>query len=227
MHSRRQKVKGVIFDLDGTLIDSLGAFAEALNRAIKLFGLEPITDERVAHFLDKGSRLSELLLELFPTIFQDAGKRTTCENEIRKAYIELEKQKVLLKAGARRTLQLLKERGIKTGIVTRRMTTGENKWQELQRLNIRHLVDVMVTAADALAKPAPDGLAKCTKQLGLSMDECVFVGDSTIDVMAGKKAGIRTIAVHTGVASKDLLAELQPDRIIPDLSMLILYLNEL
>ena len=139
----------------------------------------------------------------------------------------MEAQKVLLKPEVKRTLQSLKERKFKIGIVTGRMTKGEQKWHELRRLNIHQFIDAMVTGAEAAPKPAPDGLIKCIKELGLSAGDCVFIGDSRVDVIAGKKAGVRTIAIHTGVADKKLLAEQRPDCILADLSLLFSCLGEL
>ncbi len=226
MPSRRQKIKGVIFDLDETIIDSLGAYTEAFNTAMRIFGLAPVTDERIAYFLDQGLRLGEILLGLFPSVFEEDRKRQTGEDEIRKAYLGLEAQKVRLKPGVKRALQSLKERGVKIGIVTGRMVSGERKWRELRRLNIHQFIDVMVTAAEAPAKPAPDGLIKCIRELELSAEECVFVGDSSVDVIAGKKAGVMTVAVHTGVASKERLTEQGPDYVLADLNLLSSCLNE-
>jgi phosphoglycolate phosphatase len=224
---RPQKIKGVIFDLDQTIIDSLGALTEAFNTGTGKFGLEPVTGERITHFLDEGLRLGEILLELYPSVFEEDGKRQACGDVIRKAYFELEPRRVLLKPGVKRTLQFLKERGVKIGIVTGRRSKGERKWLELRRLNIHQFVDIMVTGAEAAPKPAPDGVTKCVNELGLSPEECVFVGDSTVDIMAGKRAGVRTIAVHTGVADKELLTEHGPDYVLPDLNSLFSLLSEL
>ena len=227
MPFRKQKIKGVIFDLDETIIDSLGTYTEAFNIGTRIFGLEPVTEERIAHFLDKGFRLGKILLELFPSVFEDDRNRQACEDEIRSAYLELEAQKVMLKPGVKRTLQSLKNRGVKIGIVTGRMTRGERKWLELRRLSIHQFVDSMVTGAEAPAKPAPDGLIKCIKELGLSVEECIFVGDSRVDVIAGRKAGVKTVAIHTGVAGKELLAEEGPDYLLSNLNLLFSHLNEL
>jgi len=168
-----------------------------------------------------------MLLELAPSVFKEEGKRGICENEIRRAYVELEPKGVILKPGVKRTLQLLKDRGMKIGIVTGRRSQGERKWLELRRLNIHRFIDAMVTGAEAPAKPSPDGLITCIQELGLSAEECVFVGDSRIDVMAGKRAGVRTIAVHSGVAGRELLAEQEPDCILADLESLSSYIGEL
>ena len=227
MSSSQQRIKGVIFDLDETIINSLGTYTEAFNRGTRIFGMEPVTDEVIANFLDEGLRLGQMLLELFPSVFEEERKRRTCEDEIRKAYLELEAQTVLLKPGVKRTLQSLKKMGVKIGIVTGRRTQGERKWLELRRLNIYKFIDAMVTAAEAPAKPAPDGLIKCINELGLSAGECVFVGDSRVDVLAGKNAAVKTVAVHTGVASKELLAEQEPDYVLANLNSLFSYISEL
>ena len=124
MPARRQKIKGVIFDLDETIIGTLGAYTEAFNRGTGAFGLEPETAQRIARFLDEGLRLGQILLELSPSVFKEERRRQACEAEIRKVYLELQVQQVLLKPGVERTLQSLKERGFKIGIVTGRMTQG-------------------------------------------------------------------------------------------------------
>ena len=134
---------------------------------------------------------------------------------------------VSLKPRVYQTLQSLKAMEFKIGIVTGRATKGEHKWSELRRLNISQFIDIIVTGFEALAKPAPDGLEMCIKELGLCAKDCVFVGDSRVDIIAGKKAGVRTIAVHSGVADKELLVQQQPDRVLADLSSLISCIGEL
>jgi HAD superfamily hydrolase (TIGR01509 family) len=222
-----REIKGVIFDLDQTLIDSLGAFTEAFNRGVKRFGLAPVAQESLASFLDKGWRMGKMLLEAFPSVFNEEGARKACEDEIRKAYLKLEPENVVLKSGVRRTLSSLKEKGIKIGIVTGRMSRGDGKWRELRRLNIHQYVDAMVTAAEAPAKPAPDGLILCVNALGLEAENCVYIGDSRLDVRAGKKAGLLTVGIQNGVAGKELLAEEGPDYMVDEISELLSHLPEL
>src|SRR5512139_3795036 len=98
-------IKAVIFDLDETIISTLEAYTEAFNRGIRTFNLEPVPAEKIARFLDEGYRLSKMLLELLPSVFQDDRKRRLCEEEIRKTYVELEPQKVSLKPDVEPTLQ--------------------------------------------------------------------------------------------------------------------------
>ena len=105
------------------------------------------------------------------------------------------------------------------------MTRGENKWTELKRLGIREYIECQVTAAEAAPKPAPDGLLKCANDLGLAPDTCLFIGDSRVDITAGKNAGMKTAAISGGVAQKEKLQALKPDYIFKDLESLRLYLS--
>jgi HAD superfamily hydrolase (TIGR01509 family) len=222
-----QKIKGVIFDLDQTLIDSLQAFTEAFNRGIKQFGLDPVAQEKLASFLDKGWRMGRMLLETYPSVFSGEETLKACQDGIRKAYLELEPEMVVLKSGVKRTLRSLKEKGVKIGIVTGRMSKGDGKWLELRRLNIHHYVDAMVTAAEAAAKPAPDGLILCVKALGLLTQECVYIGDSRLDIRAGKEAGLLTVGIRSGVAGEGLLVKEGADYIVGEVSELLSCLSEL
>lgn len=221
------KIKGVIFDLDQTLIDSLQAFTEAFNRGIKRLRLDPVAEEMVASFLDNGWRMEKMLSEAFPSVFFEEETRKQCRDEMRRAYLELEPKKVVLKSGVERTLRSLKEKGVKIGVVTGRMSKGDGKWLELRRLNIHQYIDAMVTAAEAAAKPAPDGLILCAKALGLLTEECVYVGDSRLDIRAGKEAGLLTVGIQTGVAGKELLVKEGPDYIVGEVSELLSCLSEL
>ncbi len=82
------------------------------------------------------------------------------------------------------------------------------------------MVDAVVTAGETRPKPDPASLLKCALDLNLSLDECVFVGDSRADIIAARSAGVTSIAIPTGVASRQDLAEEQPHYIIDSLAML-------
>jgi HAD superfamily hydrolase (TIGR01509 family) len=219
-------LKGVIFDLDETLIDSLEVYTEALNQGTRILGLKPVEKQEVAYLLDRGLRLGEILASLFPQNFTEEVPRRQCQEEIRRWYLQTGIEKVELKPGVKPVLQALKGMGFKIGIVTGRMTQKENKWLELQKLGIAEFIGSLVTASEAAPKPAPDGLIKCLHELGLSPGECIFIGDSRVDVMAGKAAGLKTVALHGGISDRNSLAELKPDYILPDLDSLLFYLTE-
>jgi phosphoglycolate phosphatase len=213
------EIKGIIFDLDGTLIDSLETYTRALNRGIEKFNLGPILKEELATFLNKGLGVRSILSELYPFLAKEAIAQ--CNEEMIKAYLELvEDESVLLRPGVKEVLPQLKEMGLKIGIVTGRMTTGEQKWLELRRLGIEQFIEAIITGADAPRKPAPDGVIRCVNELGLSPEECIFVGDSQVDIISGKAAGTRTIAVCGGVVDEESLASKGPDVLISNLSEL-------
>ncbi len=214
------KIKGVIFDLDGTLIDTLEGYIEAFNHGIKRFGLEPISREKLATFLNRALALETILIEIFPATFQDNEARSQCLAEIVDAYFELQERNVSLKPGVAEVLSQLKETGVKIGIVTGRTTSGETKRLELRRLGIDQFIDCMVTAAEAPRKPAPDGIIKCAQQLGLSPAECIAVGDSQADIITGKAAGLITVAIAGGVATEEALRQEKPDYVISNLAQL-------
>jgi len=211
-------IKGVIFDLDGTLIDSLETYCMAFNRIVERYGLKPIDIREISDFLNQFISLEQLLEKLYPSLGPDEIQDFMLE--MRKEFIALAKHHITLKPDAREVLISLKDKGMKIGVATGRMSRGDGKWRELKNLGINILVDTVVTAGETKPKPDPASLIKCAEQLALSLDECIFVGDSTVDVIAGKNAGVKVIAIPSGVATREQLSEEKPDFFIDSLSNL-------
>ena len=214
------RIKGVIFDLDGTLIDSLETYTRALNQGLSEFNLGPVSKQELAVFLNQAVGIDKILQELFPFLSEDRETRRHCLDEILRAYLEQEEKGITLKPGCKEVLSLLQGMGLKIGIATGRTTSGDRKWLELRRLNIDHFIDAMITGAEAQRKPAPDGVIKCIEELGLAAQDCVFVGDSQADIVTGKAAGVITIAIATGVAKQEALSQEGPNAIISSLTEL-------
>lgn len=215
---RINKIKGVIFDLDGTLIDTIDTFTRAFNHGVGQFGFEPVSKEKVAEFMNDGVPLDKILSELFPATFDRKESAERFREEIKKAYLEFEEDGVTLIPGAKEVLSRLKEMGFKIGIVTARLSSGEAKWRDLIRLGIDHYIDAMVTGGEAERKPAPGSLLECIKKLGLSPAECVMVGDSRVDILTGRAASVITIVLPNGVASREILSRDKPDIIMDSLT---------
>ena len=212
------KIKGVIFDLDGTLIDSLETYSMAFNRIVERYNLKPIDIRELSDFLNQFISLEQVLKKLYPPL-----KPHTIQEfmrEMKKEFIALSKHYITLKPHTREVLLSLKEQGMKIGVATGRMSRGDGKWRELKHLRIDSLVDTVVTAGETKPKPDPSSLIRCAEQLGLSPKECVFVGDSRADVIAGRSAGVKVIAIPSGVASKEQLADEMPDFVLDSLSTL-------
>lgn len=211
-------IKGVIFDLDGTLIDSLDTYNLAFNRTVKRYRLKPVDIREMADFLNQFLSLNQLLTQLYPSLSPD--EITTFMTEMKNEFIALSKDHITLQPHVKEVLQKLKEQGIKIGVATGRMSIGNSKWRDLKNLGIDCLVDVVVTGGETKPKPDPASLLKCCQDLGIPLTECIFVGDSRADVIAGKSAGVQVIAVSTGVASRDQLAEEMPDYMMDSLALL-------
>ena len=220
-------IKGVIFDLDGTLIDSLGALTHVFNEVILTFDVGPISKERLATYLNRAYGLEEMLLELAPHAFNNKDVIRKSMDDMRKAYYRIEKESVCLIPGAQEVLSSLKMKGLKLGIVTARKSFGEVKWRELRRLNISQFIDAMVTGAEAPRKPAPDGIIKCLKELRLSPQESIFVGDTQMDIIAGNRANVRVVAISTGIVEMEKLAAEKPTALIKNLTQLVATIQEL
>lgn len=213
-----KKIKGVIFDLDGTLIDSLETYSMAFNRIVKRYKLKSIDIREMADFLNQFLSLEQLLKKLYPSLTSEEiqGFMT----QMRKEFITLSKHHITLKPHVKEVLFSLKDQGMKIGVATGRMSRGDGKWRELKHLGIDSFVDIIVTAGETKPKPDPASLIKCAEQLGVSLKECVFVGDSRADVIAGRSARVKVIAIPSGVASRDELVEEMPDFLIDCLSKL-------
>ena len=212
------KVKGVIFDLDGTLIDSLEAYRMAFNTTVARYNLKPIDIRELSDFLNQFLSLEQVLKKLYPSLKPETIQEFMME--MRNEFIALSKHFITLKPHVREVLLSLKEQGMKIGVATGRMSTGDGKWRELKNLRIDSLIDAVVTAGETKPKPDPSSLIRCAEQLGLSPKECVFVGDSRADVIAGRSAGVKVIAIPSGVASREQLAEEVPDFVLDCLSTL-------
>jgi HAD superfamily hydrolase (TIGR01549 family) len=213
-----KRLSGVIFDLDGTLIDSLTAYTLAFNRTVDRHRLLPINLHEMSDLLNQFISLDDMLHRTYPHL--GAEKRAAFMTEMRNEFIALAPDHITLQPYAKEVLGELREQGMKIGIATGRMSDGSSKWRELRNLRIDSLIDAVVTAGETRPKPDPASLIKCVFDLGLTPDACVFVGDSRADIIAARSAGVISIAIPTGVASRQDLAEEQPQYIIDSLAML-------
>ena len=218
-----RSIKGVIFDLDGTLINSLDTYNMAFNHTAERHNLPAVNIREMADFLNQFVTLDQLLLTLYPAL--SPHDITAFTRAMKAEFIALSKDHITLQPHAREVLLILKDAGIKRGVATGRMSVGKGKWRDLKNLGIDTLIDAVVTAGETKPKPDPASLITCTEELGLSRSECVFVGDSRADVIAGKRAGVQVIALTTGVATKDQLAEEKPDSMLDSLSSLPAHLQ--
>lgn len=205
-------VRGVIFDLDGTLIDSFEAIREGFNSTLPLYGLSPLTLEETKSVV--GTPLRDTLAEMVGE--ENADEATVI---FRKRYKEVYLEKTLPMPYADEIINKLFEKGLRLGVAT-------NKHGGFSRKIIEHLgwgdiITSVVGEGDTpKSKPEPDMIFENLKNLSLDSEETLFIGDSPVDLKTGENASVKTIAVPTGHHSREMLLEAGATVVIEDLSHL-------
>jgi len=183
------EIKAVIFDLDGTLADSKETIVELFQRLFTEFGFPTPTPARILEIEQFGRRrIIELILpeekrgdgELRARMFERCGVLA------REVLVKIKPAK-----GAGETLAWLKKRGVKVALATNRGSTTEDL---LRLLGLRGYFDAVVTSEHVRdPKPHPESLLLALERLGAKPGEALFVGDSGVDLEAGRAAGIKTV----------------------------------
>jgi phosphoglycolate phosphatase len=197
-------VKLVIFDLDGTLVNAYPAVSQSVNYTLGSLGFAPRTHGDIKRSVGGGDRklmvhfVGEKLAAQALAIYRPHHTKAL------KA-----KGAVRLLPGALGTLKFLKGRGYKLAIASNRPTKFTRII--LKTLDVLKFFD-MVLCADRAEKPKPypDILWAIAKRLKMAKTEVLYVGDMTIDIHCGHRAGIRVVAVSTGSSSKKELKDLKP-----------------
>lgn len=194
------RYKTVLFDLDGTLLDTLEDMTDALNRTMRKFGLPERTLKEVRSFVGNGARR---LIELA------TGAEGERLEEILAVYKKDYDENYLIKTapypGILELLKTLRQNGVRTGVVSNK---PDSTVQELSEALFQELADVSVgEKAGIRRKPAPDTVLAAMEQLGASKADTVYVGDSEVDIATARAAGIPCISVTWGFRDRDVLIE--------------------
>ena len=114
-----KQIRGVIFDIDGTLIDSFSAFTSVFNKGISQFDLRPVSQQFLTQSLKKGANLGEMLQMVFP-LQTDESLIQRCKGEILEHFLKIEASEVKPFSGINELFSNLIDRGLKIGIATGR-----------------------------------------------------------------------------------------------------------
>ena len=203
-------VDAVIFDLDGTLIDSIGAYFGLVEEVCCQLALSIPSHEVILEVARSGD-LHKILPE--EIIGGKDGVIDQAVTIIRENFPRMFEDNVCLVPGAANILEQLHAQGMKIGIVTsthRRFIDG--KMSPLRRAGVADLIESVICIEDVVRfKPEPDPLLECAVRLGVAAGRSVYIGDSYIDIKAGKAAGMKTVGVLTGMDSYERLKEEEPD----------------
>jgi pyrophosphatase PpaX len=208
------RYRTVLFDLDGTLIDSVALIRESHRHAVRTVLGEDWEDERLVAnvgrpLLDQMAAFSPERSEELYAVYREWNHANTAAL-------------LLAYAGIEGALLELRAAGRRLGIVTSKSRDAVAlAWEVLPEL--RGLFDVVMAAEDSERhKPAPDPVLGALERLGAAPEGACYVGDSPFDIESGRAAGVFTIAVTWGFFARDALEAAGPDRVVETPADLVL-----
>lgn len=193
----------VIFDLDGTLVDSLPGIAASLNRTLTAHGLPGHSDAMVRSFVGNGIRN---LIERAAPQGADPALIDSLLGLYRKDYALSWQSGTRIYDGILHLLGELQRDGHPLAVLSNKTHAFTVEMVRDMFPSI-HFAQVIGQKDHIPHKPAPDGVFQIAEALGIDAEHCVMVGDSTMDIATARNAGIRGIAVAWGYHDRARLAE--------------------
>jgi phosphoglycolate phosphatase len=196
---RKGNIDTVIFDLDGTLLDTLGDLADAVNYSLGKYNFPPKSELQVKSYVGNGIRklmirsvpdgeANPLFEEAFATFKEYYGEHC---NDKTKAY-----------DGILELIKDLKAQGYSLAIVSNKVDSAVKSLQK------RYFADIEVAIGDREGmkiKPAPDSVNLALTELGKNKENAVYVGDSDVDIETARNSGLPCISVLWGFRDKEFL----------------------
>lgn len=216
LHSR-----AIVFDLDGTLIDSRKDIAQSCNYVLQQAGRPPLAEETIAGFVGDGAR----------ALLERAFGVTTPEEEIDQYlavfldyYTSNPVVHTTFMPGAKELLEALDGRPL--GLCTNKPRASTDA--VLAGLDLTRTFGSVVAGDDTEEKkPHPAPLFKIAKDLGMDPERMIMVGDGPQDIGAGKAVGCITVGIRGGLLPLERLMESNPDHLLDTLSDFLPWLDEL
>lgn len=218
MHKALDDIALVVFDLDGTLIDSAPDLTVAVANTLAEYDLSPASQDKVRGWVGNGS------YKLVERALADAGAQDVDTDDAHSAFIKhyaaLPCEHTAVYDGVTECLEDLKSHGYDLMLVTNKPVAFLPPI--LSKLGLADFFSLTL-GGDSLAqkKPDPAPLLYAARQGDVAPGACLMVGDSRHDVQAGKAAGFRTVAVTYGYNHGDPISESEPDHIVDSLAELL------
>lgn len=196
--------KLVVFDLDGTLVDSIFDLGNAVNFALKEYNLplHPMSD----YYTFVGNGMEDLVRRSM----NEKGTDDELYKKVRKVFDEHynahSNDNTIAYKGVSELLSALRSKSVKTAVLT-------NKGHQyvgaiLDRCFPEHKFDIYYGQRDGIArKPHPQSFELLLEELGVSKEDCLYIGDSEVDVKTAKNAGVDLVAVTWGYRSADVIRD--------------------
>ncbi len=197
--------KAILFDLDGTLIDSKKDLIIAVNNTMEEFGYAPLEQKLILRYVGNGIR----------QLLADCSRKEDILKDMVKWFISFYRKHLIDNTKPYpdiiKVLTILKEKGVKMAVVTNKMTELSNII--LNDLNMSKFFDTVSGGDLFLKKPNPELIIKTADKL--NSKSYVIIGDSENDIIAGKIAEFQTAAALWGLRPPALLKSLSPDYMLP------------
>ena len=215
-------IKACIFDLDGTLTDTLESLVYSVGKTLDEVGLPAITREECRSFVGNGARwlIEESLKAAGDT---ELTKITQAMDAYRRIFDVNCTYHVTPYEGVIDLLKTLKERGIKTAVLSNK--PHEQTLKVVKEVLGNDLIDLAYGQRDSIArKPAPDGVYAIMDEFQVSAQECIYIGDSEVDAVTGNNAGVKTVCVTWGFRTAKELKEAGAQNLINKAEELLKFL---
>lgn len=191
-----------VFDLDGTLLDTLEDLWRATNMALEAYGLPPRTRDEVRLFVGNGV---EMLIRRAVPHGTDEETTLAVLADFKTAYAAICEDHTRPYDGILDMLTALRERGIRVAVVSNKFDAAT---KQLCAKYFGDLVEVAIgERAGVRKKPAPDTVYEALRELGVTAEGAVYIGDSDVDIQTARNCGMPCISVTWGLRDKDFLIE--------------------
>ena len=212
-------MKACIFDLDGTLTDTLESLCYSVNKTLEEMGLAPIPDDKVRLGVGNGARY---LMERSLEAAGDAGASRIEEGMpiYSRIFGENCTYHVVPYEGIVPTIQEMKARGMKLAVLS-------NK-PHAQAIDVVETIfgkgtfdEIMGQKDDVPRKPDPTAVFMILEKLGVDVKDCLYIGDSEVDIKTGRNAGVLSVGVEWGFRDRKVLEEAGAEHIVKTADQLL------
>ncbi len=200
------KLKAIVFDMDGTLLDTLTDLKDSLNHTLRRCGYPERTLDEVRHFV--GSGIGKLVSRAMPNGEENPTFPVVFE-EMKQYYADHCRIHTRPYDGIPELLKALHDAGYPMAVVSNKV---HPQTVALREEFFKDTIDVAIGAKDGVPlKPAPESVWDALEQLGCDKEDAVYIGDSDIDVATARNSGLRCISVLWGFRTKDELLAVGAD----------------
>ena len=214
------RYKAVLFDMDGTVLDTLGDLTNAVNHILREYGMPERTPREAAGFLGNGA--AHLInMAVLP------GTPDALREEMLRAYVPwYDSHCAILTApypGIVPVMEALKAAGVKQAVISNKQDSA------VRRLAEEHFPGLLETAIGesetVRRKPNPDAVLEALRQMGVEKKDAVYVGDTEVDLQTARNAGLDSAAVGWGFRTEEELHSAGASRIFQSAEELLAWLN--